>query len=29
MAGFYALADPSEPINLDLDNELEGQFQTR
>ena len=28
MAGFYALADPNEPFNLDLDNELEGETLT-
>ena len=24
MVGFYAIGDPSEPIRLDLDKELEG-----
>lgn len=24
MAGYYAIADPSEPVRTDLDNELEG-----
>jgi NAD+ diphosphatase len=24
MVGFYAIGDPSEPIRMDLDNELEG-----
>lgn len=24
MAGFYAVADPAEPVRTDLDNELEG-----
>ena len=28
MAGFYALADPNESFNLDLDNELEGETLT-
>ncbi|EIN11472.1 hypothetical protein PUNSTDRAFT_131639 [Punctularia strigosozonata HHB-11173 SS5] len=26
MVGFYATADPSQPIRVDLDNELEGPF---
>lgn len=25
MAGFYAVADPAEPVRTDLDNELEGE----
>lgn len=25
MAGFYAIADPNEPVRTDLDNELEGE----
>ena len=24
MAGYYAIADPAEPVRTDLDNELEG-----
>lgn len=26
MSGFYAIADPGEPVRTDLDNELEGRW---